>query len=268
MKALLLCFLVIQAITACGVRVEDSELTGVRKSAFCAQACPEIKKGNRLLQHEIFSLSNNPTTKFADWAAYRLSPDTIGTGPGKERSWSRDPMLSDTETLEPADYDGAFEELGVDRGHQVPLASFAGTDFWNTTNYLSNITPQKSTLNKGAWKRLEDAEREIALARATNLWVLTGPVYEFTIGELPNADEKHKVPSGYWKILFLKDGSDLATGAFFFEQEEDRDADICQRFTKISELSKKTGLQLEKTLGSKNSSENDKIRDELGCNER
>jgi endonuclease G len=260
-------FLFFCLVSACSPGALESELDAARKgkSSFCLGACPEVKKGNRLVKHEIFALSNNPNTKFADWAAYRVSPQTIGNSQGKDRSWAKDPLLNDTETLEPNDYEGAFEQLEVDRGHQVPLASFAGTDYWKSTNYLSNITPQKSTLNKGVWKRLEDLERKLAINRDDSVYVLTGPLYEGTVGELPNADEKHRVPSGYWKVLLLEEGDRRLVASFLFDQDEDRDAQVCERFSTLAVLSKKSGLDLKRSLADTSFEENDQIRDEIEC---
>ena len=127
----------------------------------CPYGCPAgASRTNDVLVREIYVLSSNDTTKFADWVAYRVTEDSIG--PTDVRRWKADPALSEDETLEPDDYRGAHAELQTDRGHQAPLASFTGTSAWETTNYLSNITPQKSALNQGPWKGLEDAVRDLA----------------------------------------------------------------------------------------------------------
>jgi len=124
----------------------------------CLMGCPTgAAASNDLIVREIYALSSNDTTKFADWVAYRVTKETMGTSQDLNRTWRADPMLEDDETLEPNDYTDAFGELDTDRGHQAPLASFAGTVFWRTTNYLSNITPQKSDLNQGPWVNLEAA---------------------------------------------------------------------------------------------------------------
>ena len=115
----------------------------------CLHGCPaEVPASNDLVIRDIYILSSNDATKFADWVAYRVTKGTIG--PSKSRNWKADPELSDDETLEPNDYRGAHAALNTDRGHQAPLASFSGTPSWESTNYLSNITPQKSALNQGA----------------------------------------------------------------------------------------------------------------------
>ena len=90
-----------------------------------------------------------------DGVAYRLTRETIGTSASLDREWQNDDLLAADETLEAHDYTGAYKALDTDRGHQAPLAGFAGTHFWRVTNILSNITPQKSALNQGPWVRLE-----------------------------------------------------------------------------------------------------------------
>lgn len=120
------------------------------KSKLCLHGCPAGgPAANVLIVRDIYILSNNGETKFADWAVYRLVRGT-GEADTREatREWRADPWLKPEETLEPADYDGAARKIKVDRGHQVPFAPFKGTPFWPETNYLSNITPQKSTLNQ------------------------------------------------------------------------------------------------------------------------
>ena len=56
------------------------------------------------------------------------------------------------------------------------------------TNYLSNITPQRSPLNQGPWRILEDRIRDVT-ADYDAVYVLTGPLYERTMPALPGADD-------------------------------------------------------------------------------
>jgi endonuclease G len=137
--------------------------------------------------------------------------------------WKAAPLLEDRETLEPDDYTDANAVLHTDRRHQVPLASFTGTPFWRDTNYLSNITPQKSDLNQGAWATLEGRVRDFARQPGVvGVYVMTGPLYERPMPELPRADEAHMVPSAYWKIIALPDGATAKVTAFYFDQDTPR----------------------------------------------
>ena len=209
----------------------------------CLHGCPSgAPMTNDIIGRDIYVLSSNDSTKFADWVAYRVTASTIG--PTAERVWRSDPWLADNETLEPNDYRGAFAALNTDRGHQAPLASFTSTEDWETTNYLSNITPQKSALNRGPWLRLEAAVRTLARAAPGAVHVMTGPLYEREMPPLPGADESHRVPSGYWKIVATETADAIKIAAFAFDQETPRRAGFCEeRFvTSVRTIESRTGL--------------------------
>lgn len=196
---------------------------------------------NDLIIRDIFALSSNDSTKFADWVAYRLDTSNV-SGPTRPRNWAADPWLDDSETLEPEDYRGASAALKIDRGHQAPLASFSKSPDWFETNYLSNITPQKSALNQGPWQRLEDQERGL-LAEGGTVHVITGPYYEQDEPSLPNADEPHRVPSGYWRIIVHQDDTgNINTAAFLFDQDTRRSAPVIDYLITIDEIEERTGL--------------------------
>lgn len=195
----------------------------------CLQGCPiGSPENNKKIEREIYTLSNNKWTKFADWVAYHVTKDTIG--PSKSRYWKPDPDLLPEETLEIGDYKNANRDLKTDRGHQVPLASFSGTPHWRTTNYLSNITPQKSDLNQGAWVKLETAIRRAA-NNDEGLYVMTGPLYNNSVEQLPNADEYHKIPTAYWKVVANQEGM---VAAFVFKQDLSRSADYCEQILPLN----------------------------------
>lgn len=167
----------------------------------CPIGTPDI---DDIVVREIYTLASNDITKVADWVAYRVTPDSIG--PSGDRNWAADSWLAEDETLEPDDYDGASEALGIDRGHQAPLAAFSGTPFKQQTNILSNITPQGSGMNQAPWQRLEGRENDLARTENVAVYVVTGPLFERMMPPLPHANERHRVPSGYWKVIATTDG--------------------------------------------------------------
>jgi endonuclease G len=197
--------------------------------------CPRgTQATNDLIIRDIYALSSNDQTKFADWVAYRLDEESVRGDATTRRNFKADPWLDDAETLEKDDYNGAWEDLGVDRGHQAPLASFKGTDCWAETNYLSNITPQKSALNQGPWKRLEEKVRDLVEAGHV-VYVMTGPLYERGLPPLPGADEPHEIPSGYWKIIALETDS-VMCASFMFDQETPRNAPVVSNLCTIDDV--------------------------------
>lgn len=224
------------------IHLPNAATHNVRLNSFhCVDgACPlGASADNALIVREIYALSANGESKFADWVAYVVTPDTIGRS--QSRVWAPDPWLDPAETLEPEDYAGANAALGTDRGHQVPLAAFSGTPHWADTNFLSNITPQMAPLNQGAWERLEARERVLAETGA-RVYVLTGPLYERDMPALPGADEPHALPSGYWKVIVSADQS--AATAFILDQLTPRGAAYCDYRVPIDEVEARSRLQL------------------------
>lgn len=209
---------------------------------------------NDMIIRDAYALSSNDSTKFADWVVYKLDSISISGG-SRSRIWRADPWLDDNETLEPDDYKNSNEQEHYDRGHQAPLASLKGSPEWETTNYLSNITPQVSDLNQGPWKELEDRERDLVKEYGT-VYVMTGPLYERQMPPMPEADEYHRVPSGYWKIIITPKGnSAFNVAGFIFDQKTRKDDNYMKHIVKISDIEKRSKLdffwELEDTLESK-----------------
>ncbi len=207
----------------------------------CSVGCPT--GGSPLtLNRQAYTLNNNGTTKFANWVSYKITKDTPASG--RPRDWKTDPDIPAGETLDPVDYNGANVALKVDRGHQANLASMAGVPDWQTLNYLSNITPQKSDLNQGPWAHLEDQERNLSKQPGIDqVYVTTGPLYEHFVGTLPGTNKVHTIPSGYWKIIFV--GSSPENGvyaSFVMNQETPKGANFCDYQVTVKQIEERSGL--------------------------
>lgn len=211
----------------------------------CLYGCPMgASSNNNLIVRAAYILSSNDITKFADWAAYRVTPRAAGKSV-KRGGYAADPALAPEETLEsrPDDYKGANYRLQTDRGHQAPFAALAGLPKPHALNYLSNITPQKSALNRGAWKNLETAVRRLAKDTG-EVYVMTGPLYQRPMPQLPQADEAHLVPSGYWKIAAVRgDKGGVTWAAFVFPQDTPAGAPYCGYASTIRAIERLTGLE-------------------------
>lgn len=224
----------------------------------CLHGCPIGAPGiDDIIVREIYTLTSNDLTKMADWVAYRVTPSSIG--PSGERQWAADPWLDVEETLEPKDYDGASQALGIDRGHQAPLAGQSGTPFAADTNVLSNITPQGSALNQGAWQRLEAQENDLAQAENIAVYVLTGPLFERVLPSLPGADERHRVPSAYWKVIVTQDGR---MAAFIMDTAALRTLDHCEARVMLDDVELRSRLAFFPRLAVRSFRD---LSPELGC---
>lgn len=235
-------------------RADDAEL----HTFHCLHGCPIGAPGiDDIVVREIYTLASNDLTKMADWVAYRVTPASIG--PSGERVWSADPWLDPAETLEKEDYEEAPRTLGIDRGHQAPLAGQSGTPFAADTNILSNITPQGAALNQGPWQRLEAKENDLARTRNIAVYVLTGPLFERVMPPLPKADERHRVPSGYWKVLITADGR---LAAFIMDTAASRTLDHCAARVTLDEVELRSRLGMFPRLAKRAFAD---LSPELGC---
>jgi endonuclease G len=211
-------------------------------SVNCPAGCP-AGGSIQTITREAYTLNNNPDTKFANWVAYTITKTSQASR--RPRNWKRDPALPESDTLSPTAYTGANGALAVDLGHQAPLASLGGTADWQSLNYLSNITPQKSALNRGPWARLEDKERALVNQdEGTDVHSVTGPLFETAIAFLPAASAV-QIPSGYWKVIFIGSGPDKGKyAAFLMNQSVSRTANFCDYQVTVEQIEAKTNPHL------------------------
>ncbi|MAT16790.1 MAG: endonuclease [Planctomyces sp.] len=198
---------------------------------------------NDLVFRSCYVLSSNDDTKFADWVAYRLTLTEVGGEVALDRNFRADELLKPEETLEPEDYDGAFAAHTYHKGHLAPLASFKGTPYASEVNYLSNIVPQRATLNGGPWRVLEDAVRELVRVHRT-VWVITGPIYDDGESALPESDEMHLVPDAFFKVIIVEEAGETRVAAFLMEQEIPGGTHYSDCLVTIAEIQALAGITL------------------------
>ena len=105
-----------------------------------------------------------------------------------------DKRIADSPT--PADYTNS----GYDRGHMVPAANADDPNEMSDTFFMTNMTPQLPSVNRVAWRLLEDRIRSVPFK-----WVITGAHYSTT----PKVIGKNKVPvpDFLYKVAFFESGN-------------------------------------------------------------
>ena len=110
-----------------------------------------------------------------------------------------DKRIADTPT--PADYTNS----GYDRGHMVPAADADDKQEMSDTFLMTNMTPQLPSVNRVAWRMLEDRVRSTPFK-----WVVTGAYYgpnikcDVTVKCIGKA--KVPVPVFLYKVSFFESG--------------------------------------------------------------
>jgi len=71
---------------------------------------------------------------------------------------------------------------------------------------------------------------------------MIGPLYERDMPPLPECDEPHVVPSGYWKIVCTEESGSVNVAAFIFDQETPRKDEVIKHMVTVDEVELRSGL--------------------------
>lgn len=156
---------------------------------------PLLGEGDVVTIHTGFSLLYDEEHEQPRWVAYELTRDEIYGVHERADNFRPDPSIpSGSATL--ADY----RNSGYDRGHLIPAADLPwAEEAMGDSFYMSNMSPQDPTFNRGIWASLEAVVRNFASTEGA-VHVVTGPIltdgpYK-TIGE-----NKVSVPNFYYKVI-------------------------------------------------------------------
>jgi endonuclease G len=157
----------------------------------------KIDSNNQIIHHNGFILSYNETCEQPNWVFYSLNnEDLVCEKVSRSNYFKKDPSIP-TGSAELSDYKGS----GYDRGHLKPAGdAVCDIDVMRETFYLSNISPQEPSFNRGIWKRLESHIRDIALAN-DSIHVFTGGILNDTLPTI--GGNQVCVPDAYFKVVYI-----------------------------------------------------------------
>lgn len=148
-----------------------------------------------LVKHTYYFLDYNETYEQAYWVCYSLTQNHI-LGNAKRRDHFKEDVSVSSGSAQLTDY----KKSGYDRGHLCPAADMKlNQQAMNETFYLSNMSPQHPSFNRGKWKELEEQVRDWVLVD-DSLWVVTGPI--FMDSALTIGNNHVGIPSHYFKVLY------------------------------------------------------------------
>ena len=162
-----------------------------------------IPTNNRgyLIAHTYYSLSYSESNRQAEWVAYDLNPASINGTQVRTDDFKFDPFVKNN-PVGSSEYSGS----GYDRGHLCPAADMKlNFTSMSETFYMSNMSPQEPSFNRGIWASLESKVRTWAIEK-NGVYVVTGPVLRNICGSVNNGSIS--VPCFYYKIVFKDNGVD------------------------------------------------------------
>ena len=152
------------------------------------------KSEGEIVKHSYIIMSYNEKHEQANWVFYKLNQRNINGDSKRKDNFRTDPLVS-SGSAELIDYKGS----GYDRGHLAPAGDMKMTNnSMSESFYLSNISPQYPSFNRGGWKRLETLIRKWATSKSLNI---------YTAGILRNdlnsiGHNQVSIPRKFYKIIF------------------------------------------------------------------
>lgn len=166
-------------------------------SKFDNLALGVLSHTDSIVDREGYALGYSEYHEQATWVAYKMTASEAASKAAKRSNDFREDLAIPTGSATLADY----RHSGYDRGHIAPAGDMSfSVKAMSDSFYMSNMSPQKPTFNRGVWKRLESLVRRFAIDEEI-VYIVTGPILPqvktITIGE-----NKVTVPTHYYKVIF------------------------------------------------------------------
>ena len=200
----------------------------------------------RVLVNTAYAIGYSDVLKNPLWAVYRLGNHRHDQG---GTDWERPArFLVDSRTDARVDHDD-YTGSGYDRGHMVPNSAM-GVQYGQLsqleTYFMSNISPQSPSLNRGLWASLEGHIRDTVSQDDTpgkevhDAWVIVGPVFD---GEIQRMKSGVAIPTHFYKIVAYRKGyrGTVWAKAWLIPQQPQH-KDVDQYRVTIDHIEDKTGL--------------------------
>ena len=154
------------------------------------------KSSGEIITHNYYSLSYNEYHEQANWVHYKLRNALILGAAVRKDNFRADYNIS-SKSASTNDYKGS----GYDRGHLAPAGDMKINSLaMSESFFMSNISPQNPSFNRGGWKKLESLVR---------MWGRNKVSYITTAGVL-NSNNFNKigynqvsVPNQFYKIVYI-----------------------------------------------------------------
>lgn len=185
----ILFILVLISCTATKESRKESKTIAVQK--------PSVVDSSDIVFHKAYSLKYNEKHEQAEWVRYTLTKEHLLMKQVPRSNRFRTDSLIKTGSAVPDDY----KHSGYDRGHLAPAADMSWSkETMEESFYMSNMSPQLPSFNRGVWKRLESKVRDWAKEYDT-LYVVTGPILQDSLKTI--GKNKVSVPKYFYKVLLL-----------------------------------------------------------------
>ncbi len=195
----------------------------------------------RILRNDAYLLAYSETKKNALWVSYKVSKKP------KPSRYTKRPKNYKVDWRSFSAVNAKnFKRTGYDRGHLAPnyaIGSRFGRKAQLETFLMTNISPQKPTLNRKLWQRLEELVTGYFSKRWGTIWVMTGPIFDKEKPTFLN-NTKIQIPKAFYKILIRPNDNlkQVYALAFVMPQNVKGNENLQHYVTTIDDVEQLTGL--------------------------
>lgn len=202
-----------------------------------AQDYLPASNSNQIIHHTHYSLSYSEAHEQAEWVYYELTAYEAGNAKYKRTNNFRADLKVTTGSASLADYKGS----GYDRGHLAPAGDLAfSSSGMSESFYMSNMSPQHPSFNRGIWKQLESLVRAWAIEKSV-LYVVTGAILEPGLSSI--GTNRVSIPRYYYKVLLDYDETTRNYTAIGFILPNQKGQRILQDYVvSIDDVEHRTGI--------------------------
>jgi len=166
-----------------------------------SQSYTPISKGE-IINHNYYTISYIEEHEQAEWVYYELTSSMISGNQSRTNNFRSDPKISSGS----ASLDD-YKNSGYDRGHLAPAGDMkCSRTAMSESFYLSNMSPQTPSFNRGTWKELETIVRNWA-AQYKKIYVVTGGILTKGLNKI--GSNGVSVPNYYYKIIYVPSTSNM-----------------------------------------------------------
>ena len=191
-----------------------------------------------------YVLEHSSVDKIPLWVCESVAPEQLRGRLARSNRFKADPDLQG-----PKAYPEDYVRSGFDRGHQAPAGNQnVDPTLKDQTFYMSNMAPQRPSLNRGLWKQLEDKTRSWVF-RYGHAYEWTGPV----VCDPPAAGRCERqtigthevaVPISFYKIIVVQDQGGWKAIAFLVPNTDfKRPYHLESYITSIQVIEAATGIE-------------------------
>ena len=190
--------------------------------------------GGEIAEKSHYVLSYSEQHEQAEWVFYELTRNEALGGYERTNNFREDGTIAQG-SASLSDYKGS----GYDRGHLAPAGDMAFSSIaMSESFYMSNISPQHPSFNRGIWRQLESLVRAWAQSDG-DLYVITGPI--LTVGLPAIGFNNVSVPRYYYKVVLDWDNDEVRSIAFILPNQKGRGA-LRQYSVSIDSVEALTGI--------------------------